>query len=60
MGMLRLNAVRIQTEAVSMTKTSLNSNPTNQLVTVDSMVESLATLNNLNDEATTAILYMAR
>lgn len=43
-----------------MAKTSLYSNPTNSLVTVDSMVESLATLNNLNDEATTAILNMAR
>jgi hypothetical protein len=57
---LRLNAVEIQTEATSMAKTSLYSNPTHPLVTVDSMVKSLATLNNLNDEVTTAILNMAR
>lgn len=43
-----------------MAKTSLYSVPTHPLVTVDSMVESLATLNNLNDEAATAILNMAR
>jgi hypothetical protein len=36
-------------EEYEMTKTSLYSNPTNPLVTVDSMVESLATLNSLND-----------
>ena len=43
-----------------MAKTSLYSNPTHPLVTVDLMVESLATLNNLNDEATRAIVNMAR
>jgi hypothetical protein len=43
-----------------MAKTSLYSNPTPPLKTVDSMVESLAVLNNLNDDATTAILNMAR
>ena len=43
-----------------MAKTSLYSNPTHLLVAVDSMVESLAVLNSLDDEATTAILNMAR
>ena len=43
-----------------MAKTSLYSNPTPPLKTVDSMVESLAVLNNLNDDATTAILNMAQ
>ncbi len=43
-----------------MAKTSLYSNPIVSLRTVDSMVESLAALNNLDDEATTAILNMAR
>ncbi len=43
-----------------MAKTSLYSNPTPPLKTVDSMVESLVALNNLNDDATTAILNMAR
>jgi hypothetical protein len=60
MGVLRLNAVEIQTEAASMAKTSLYSNPTHPLVTVDSMVESLATLNKLNDEAKNEILSLAR
>lgn len=43
-----------------MAKTSLYSNPTPPLKTVDSMVESLAANNNLDDDATTAILNMAR
>ncbi len=43
-----------------MAKTSLYSNPTPPLKTVDSMVDSLSAHNHLNDEATAAILNMAR
>ena len=43
-----------------MTKTSLYSNPTHPLVSVDSLVESLAILNTLDDGAKTAVLNLAR
>ena len=43
-----------------MEKTSLYSNPIHPLKTVDSLVESLAALNNLTDEAKTEILNLAR
>jgi hypothetical protein len=43
-----------------MAKTSLFSNPINPLVTVDSMVDSLASLNSLDQASHTKILNLAR
>ena len=43
-----------------MVKTSLFSNPINPLVTVDSMVDSLASLNSLGQASHTKILNLAR